>query len=179
MGPQAPPTAAAACAMNRATSAAGPSYGLPGQPSYAKACIYKRKTNGKIPSKGKQNVPSVMHFYSGQLMQFYSGVDNLQSHLLAPVGIRVRHHLAGLVPRVSTILEKRKSLKLWSERQNARVCQRNPSNSIACDAIQRQRCSGWERDWYLTSIASDRLIAAATERRVLALTSRTGVGAAS
>ena len=38
---------------------------------------------------------------------------------------------------------------------------------------------GQESDWYFTSIASHRRIAATTERRVLALTPHTGVGAAS
>src|SRR5690606_24224811 len=85
----------------------------------------------------------------------------------------------GLVLRVSMILERRKSLKLWSVRQKALVCQRKPSNPIACGAIQRQRGSDRERDWYLTSMASDWRIAATTERSVLALTPRTGVGAES
>ena len=41
-------------------------------------------------------------------------------------------------PRVSMVRESRKSLKLWSARQKARVFQRNPSNLMACGAFQRQ-----------------------------------------
>jgi hypothetical protein len=44
------------------------------------------------------------------------------------------------------IRERRKSLKLWSVRQKARACQRNPSNPIACGAIHRQRGSGRDSD---------------------------------
>lgn len=62
-------------------------------------------------------------------------------------------------PRMSRIRDRRKSLKASSVRQNARACQRKPSKAMACGAIQRHRGSGLDKDWYCTSIASNRRIA--------------------
>ena len=95
-----------------------------------------------------------------------------------PVAVILGRRSLSRDPRISRIRESRKSLKLSSVRQNARVCQRNPSNAMACGAIHRQRGSGLDRDWYFTSIASDRRMAPTTERSVTGLTPRTGVGAA-
>src|SRR6056297_575121 len=100
-----------------------------------------------------------------------SVISECQSLSLAPEASLSRE------PRIFSIRDNRKSLKHSLVRQNARVCQRKPSNAMAWGAIHRQRGSGLDRDWYFTSISSDRRMALTTERSVTGLTPRTGVGA--
>src|SRR5690554_4507683 len=54
-----------------------------------------------------------------------------------------------------------------------------PSNAIACGAIQRQRGAGLEWDWYSTSSACLVRIASMTRRSVWASMPRTGLGTVS